>query len=100
IFTLSLHDALPISLIAAGLEPGQRVAVMGSGTLALLGWMGTLLAGGVELPIHPDLRGLPLRHAFETGQPVAMIADWALLDNLGDMPLPASLFVHARPAGI
>lgn len=88
------------ALIAAGLEPGQRVAVMGSGTLALLGWMGTLLAGGVELPIHPDLRGLPLRHAFETGQPVAMIADWALLDNLGDTPLPASLFVHARPAGI
>ena len=90
--------AIARALVASGLEPGQRVAVMGSGTLALLGWMGTLLAGGVELPIHPDLRGLPLRHAFETGQPVALIADWALLDQLGDAPTPSPLFVHARPA--
>ncbi|ODT84183.1 MAG: hypothetical protein ABS76_00680 [Pelagibacterium sp. SCN 64-44] len=95
---MSQAAAIAQALVAAGLEPGQRVAVMGSGVLALLGWMGTLLAGGVELPIHPDLRGLPLRHAFETGRPMAMIADCGLIEHLEETPIPSHLFVHGRPA--
>src|SRR5438094_1339867 len=49
IYTLSLHDALPISALGArGLRPGDRVLIAAPNSPELVHvWLGTIWAGGI-----------------------------------------------------
>ncbi len=86
-----------------GLEPGDRVATMLPSTVDYLAaWFGILWAGGVDVPVNNDYRGLFLEHVLrESGSSVAVIhSQW--IGRLGDLDVPELrhiVVVGGKPAG-
>ncbi|MDQ3895331.1 MAG: AMP-binding protein, partial [Actinomycetota bacterium] len=79
------------ALSAAGVEPGDRVAVMSENRLEMLElWLGCAWLGACLVPINTALRGPQLRHALETAQPRALAVEPQVLPALEDCgaPLP------------
>ena len=79
-------DAIAESLVAAGIRPGDRIAVC-SANVALfpLAWFGTVKAGAVMVPINIGYRADDARHIFELAEPRAAFCDgkrMALVDEL------------------
>ncbi|HEX4761021.1 MAG TPA: ATP-dependent acyl-CoA ligase [Thermoleophilaceae bacterium] len=104
------------ALAAAGIEPGDRVAVMSEGRLeALELWLGCAWLGAVFLPLNTALRGAQLEHVFTDSGARALIQQEQFAEQLDSVasvlpelrwdldelpdgePLPAS---SARPGDV
>lgn len=80
-------SAVASMLQDVGMRPGASVAVLCEGNLALIAWAGILLAGCVEVPIHPGMSGGPLEHVLRTTGPAAVIAEEALAAKIAEAEL-------------
>src|SRR5438094_10268362 len=71
IYTLSLHDALPISALGArGLRPGDRVLIAAPNSPALVHvWLGTIWAGGIPAAVNPESTPAEIDYLVEDLQP-------------------------------
>lgn len=64
------------ALVAAGLQPGDRVAVQAPKTLEMLElYLGTLLAGGVFLPLNPAYTGPEIGYFLADATPHVFVID-------------------------
>ena len=63
-------------LSEAGVTPGDRVAVQAPKTRAMLElYVGTVMAGGVFLPLNPAYTGSELRYFLEDAEPRLLVCD-------------------------
>jgi crotonobetaine/carnitine-CoA ligase len=102
--TLDAVARLAGALRAAGVEPGDRVAVFAANRLELLdtvlaaGWL-----GAVAVPVNIALRAAQLAHVLENADPRLLVADPAFVPVLDDLvSLPTSLervWLTERAAG-
>lgn len=70
-----LAQSVAKSLIARGLEPGDRVAIMLPNTAAWpITWLGVLSAGLVAVPINATYREADLAHIIGDAQPRLIVA--------------------------
>lgn len=70
-------------LVAAGLEAGDRVAVKAPKTQAMLElYVGTVLAGGVFLPLNTAYTGAELSYFLGDARPRVLVCDPRKLDDL------------------
>lgn len=99
-----LTDAIAAALVAAGIRPGDRVAVC-SANVALfpLAWFGTVKAGAVMVPINIGYRADDARHILALAEPMAAFCDGtrtALVDALlPQVPSLRLLVTDAADAG-
>ncbi|HQU68677.1 MAG TPA: AMP-binding protein [Albidovulum sp.] len=64
------------ALVAAGLQPGDRVAVQAPKTLEMLElYLGTILAGGVFLPLNPAYTGPEIGYFLADAAPRIFVVD-------------------------
>lgn len=71
------------ALVAAGLEPGDRVAVQVEKSMAALQlYLGTILAGGVFLPLNTAYTPAEVRYFLDDAEPRIFVCDPARLDRL------------------
>ncbi len=72
--TLALAEQLGRGMLAAGAEPGDRVLVMLPNCSAyILSWLGSAVAGLVEVPINTAYRGTFLAHQVATTAPTLAV---------------------------
>lgn len=70
-------------LVAQGLEPGDRVAVQVEKTLeAVQLYLGTVLAGGIFLPLNTAYTGPEVAYFINDATPRVLVCDPARLDEL------------------
>ena len=78
------------SLAAAGVQHGDRVAVMAANRIEFLGlWFGCAWLGAVFVPVNVDLRAAQLRHVLENSGARLLALDGervAQLRELGEAP--------------
>ncbi|NIA69098.1 malonyl-CoA synthase [Pelagibius litoralis] len=71
------------ALVAAGLQPGDRVAVQVEKSIAALQlYLGTILAGGVFLPLNTAYTPAEVRYFLTDAEPCIFVCDPARLDRL------------------
>ncbi|MFV0513267.1 MAG: malonate--CoA ligase [Jhaorihella sp.] len=71
-------------LAAAGVCPGDRVAVQAPKTRAMLElYVGTVMAGGVFLPLNPAYTGAELAYFLNDAEPRLLVCDPGRRDTLG-----------------
>jgi HIP---CoA ligase len=82
-----LAEGVADGLIARGFEPGQRAAIwMPNGWAWIVCMLGTLLAGGVVVPINTRLRGLEARQLLDgTHARVLFLVDRFLGNDYGEL---------------
>lgn len=69
-------------LHASGINPGDRVALLGANTSQIVtALFGVLKAGAVFVPLHPLTATQKLRYIFEDCTPKAVIVDQSVLEN-------------------
>lgn len=80
--TLTYREAADRSAVIArgllelGIAPGARLGFLLAGSAAhVLGWLATLQAGMVDVPINPEFRGDVLDHAIRKIEISAVLAD-------------------------
>jgi crotonobetaine/carnitine-CoA ligase len=89
------------ALIAAGIEPGDRVAIMMRNVAEFpCAWLGILGAAAIEVPVHAAYRGPLLEHVLAESGTRMLICDEEFAPRLADLALPAleRLVVRGRPA--
>lgn len=70
-------------LVAAGVQPGDRVAVQTPKTQAMLElYVGTVLAGAVFLPLNTAYTGAELRYFLGDARPHILVCDAKTLESL------------------
>jgi len=80
--TLRRSEAIARGLLAAGLEPGDRVLLMAPNrSQVILSWFGCALAGLVEVPINTAYDGSFLEHQVRTTAPRALIVEPDLVER-------------------
>ncbi|MGH1355902.1 MAG: malonate--CoA ligase [Thalassovita sp.] len=73
-------------LVAQGLEPGDRVAVQVDKTLeAVQLYLGTVLAGGIFLPLNTAYTGPEVAYFITDATPRVLVCDPARLDELSPL---------------
>jgi crotonobetaine/carnitine-CoA ligase len=83
--------AVGAHLVAGGVRPGERVAIMMKNSLAYpVTWLGVLAAGGVAVPLNSRSGELDARFVLEHSGAVAVVVDEATAE-------PAA---RAAPAGV
>lgn len=76
-------DALAAGLLARGLQPGQRVAVMNHNSIELLEvYFGAMKAGGVALPLNVLLSPVEIGGIVQDADPAFVLAGASYLDKL------------------
>ncbi|WP_431854280.1 AMP-binding protein [Azospirillum sp.] len=76
-------NRLAHGLIARGVRPGDRVAVMMTGSVSyVLAWFAIAKAGAVEVPVNTAYKGELLRYILKTADVAAVIADEAFVAEL------------------
>ncbi len=89
---LTFGDAFSMAARVAGAlardaPPRPRVGLMIGTRVEMLGaFHGALLAGGVAVPLNPELKGHTLRAVFERAGLDVLVADPAVVTRLGDEP--------------
>ncbi len=74
-------ERMASALVAAGLQPGDRVAVQAPKTLEMLElYLGTILAGGVFLPLNPAYTGPEIGYFLADATPHVFVVDPAAMD--------------------
>ena len=80
-------------LIASGLEPGDRVAVQVAKTLeAVQLYLGTVLAGGIFLPLNTAYTGSEVAYFVNDATPRILVCDPNRLDELAPLAGDAEVF--------
>ena len=80
------------ALVANGVAPGDRVAVQAPKTIAMLQlYVGTVLAGGVFLPLNTGYTPAEISYFLEDAEPRVFVCDPAKLEALSP---------HAEKAGV
>jgi len=70
-------------LLAAGVRPGDRVAMMCENRLELLELiLGCAWSGAIAVPINTAMRGPQLEHVLRNSQPRLLVADGPLIESL------------------
>ena len=102
---ISRAARLANALIALGVRRGDMVALLcPNGLPHLHAWLACALAGAVEVPINPALRGEPLRHVLNLAKPRVAFVDSALLKGFFEagagpgFPRSGGLLTTASPA--
>ena len=76
-------ERMAAALIDAGLQPGDRVAVQAAKTVAMLElYVGTVLAGGVFLPLNPAYTTDEVSYFLNDAAPRVFVCDPARADDL------------------
>lgn len=76
-------EQIAAALVAAGLKPGDRVAVQAEKTPAMLElYVATVLAGGVFLPLNAAYMGEEVRYFLGDATPRIFVCDPTRLDEL------------------
>ena len=71
-------------LVAAGVEPGDRVAAQVEKSLeAVQLYLGTVLAGGVFLPLNPDYTATEMAYFLGDSTPSVFVCDPSKMEALG-----------------
>lgn len=89
------------ALIAAGVEPGDRVAIMMRNVADFpCAWLGILGAAAIEVPVHAAYRGPLLEHVLAESGARLLICDAEFAPRLADLALPAleRIVVRGDPA--
>ena len=74
--TLDAAERIGGALLAGGCVPGDRVLIMaGNSAEFVLAWLGTAVAGLVEVPVNTAYRGMFLEHQVRTVEPAAAVVD-------------------------
>jgi len=93
-------DAVASGLLALGLRPGDRVAVLLPARVAALQtWFGVARAGLVEVPLNPAAGSLVLAHCLAASRVRAVVCDAALLGLLEEASVDAAALDHVVVVG-
>ena len=85
--TLDLADRVGSGMLAAGARPGDRVLIMIPNCSAyILAWLGSSVAGLVEVPINTAYRGSFLAHQVRTTEPVLAVIAPEFVERIVDVP--------------
>ncbi len=85
--TLDLSERVGSGMLAAGAQPGDRVLIMIPNCSAyILAWLGSSVAGLVEVPINTAYRGSFLAHQVRTTEPVLAVIAPEFVERIGDVP--------------
>ncbi len=85
--TLDIAETVGRSLLAAGATPGDRILVMLPNCSAyVFAWLGSAVAGLVEVPINTAYRGSFLAHQTSTVEPTFAIIDPSYAERFVDLP--------------
>ncbi|MGJ7542536.1 class I adenylate-forming enzyme family protein [Variovorax sp. LT1R16] len=90
-------DALVQSLLAAGLQPGDRIALLGRNSVSFAEWIATCSAGFIPVPLNWRLSRPELEHLLADCAPAILVADAAWIEAADDMAKGAE-FVKLRVA--
>lgn len=75
-------DLMASKLIKAGIQPGDRVSLMGPPSIEfLITYLATVSVGGVWLGLNPKYTTSELRHIIEDGRPRIILESSALSDE-------------------
>ena len=89
--TLELAERIGAAMLDAGAAPGDRVLFMIPNCSAyILGWLGSSVAGLVEVPINNGYLGSFLAHQVSTTEPVLAVIDPEYADRFVDVAEAAS----------
>lgn len=81
--TAEVAAASALSLAAAGITPGDRVAILASNRAEFLEiYLGCAWLGAVAVPINPALRGPQLQHIFRNSSPKLLVVEEIYRPNL------------------
>lgn len=84
--TLDLAERVGSGMLAAGAQPGDRVLIMIPNCSAhILGWLGSSVAGLVEVPINTAYRGSFLAHQVRTTEPVLAVIAPEFVERIVDV---------------
>ncbi len=85
--TLATAERVGRGLIASGAARGDRVLLMMPNCSAhIFGWLGSAMAGLVEVPINTAYRGTFLSHQVATTTPTIAIVDASFVDRFIALP--------------
>ena len=85
--TLDLAERVGSGMLAAGSQPGDRVLIMIPNCSAyILAWLGSSVAGLVEVPINTAYRGSFLAHQVRTTEPVLAVIAPEFVERIVDVP--------------
>ncbi|MGK0477950.1 MAG: crotonobetaine/carnitine-CoA ligase [Ilumatobacter sp.] len=85
--TLTRAEQVGRGLIDAGAAPGDRVLLMMPNCSAhIFGWLGSAMAGLVEVPINTAYRGSFLSHQVATTAPTIAVVDASFVDRFIALP--------------
>jgi len=89
-------ERMAAALTGAGLEPGDRVAVQVAKSLeALQLYLGTVMAGGVFLPLNPAYTGAEITYFVSDATPRIVVCDPAREAEIAPLTGAARLFTLA-----
>ena len=89
--TLDTSERIGTSLLANGAEPGDRVLIMLPNCSAFIfTWLGSSLAGLVEVPINTAYRGSFLAHQVRTTSPTFAVIDPEYAERFADIRAAAA----------
>ena len=84
--TLDLAERVGSGMLAAGAESGDRVLIMIPNCSAhILAWLGSSVAGLVEVPINTAYRGSFLAHQIQTTEPVLAVIAPEFVERIVDV---------------
>ncbi len=95
-----LVDSCARNLIAAGIRPGERVAIFLPNCWEFcVAFHGASLAGAVPTPLNPSYREREVRYQLENSGAAFLITDGRLIDgiDLGGLPELRRLYVTRSP---
>ena len=85
--TLDLAERVGSGMLAAGAQQGDRVLIMIPNCSAyILAWLGSSVAGLVEVPINTAYRGSFLAHQVRTTEPVLAVIAPEFVERIVDVP--------------
>lgn len=81
--TATVAAASARSLAAAGIAPGERVAILASNRAEFLEiYLGCAWLGAIAVPVNPALRGPQLQHIFRNSSPKLLVVEEMYRPNL------------------
>lgn len=86
------------ALAQAGIEPGDRVAVLSENRYELLElWLGCAWLGAVLVPINTAMRGFQIEHVLENSSPTAVAVEPGLVEAIASLVEPTWVLGETFP---
>ena len=97
---LDLAERIGSGMLAAGAQPGDRVLIMIPNCSAhILAWLGSSVAGLVEVPINTAYRGSFLAHQVRTTEPVLAVIAPEFVERIVEVPDAVTSICHCFVVG-